>query len=167
HRPAAIPDAAPRRNGDTMSEKNVRLGIIGLGAQGGMYAGVIADGKVAGMSLGAIADTDPAKKELAAEKHPDVPFYDDYVAMLDSGDVDAIVTTVPHYLHPEMTITAIGKGIHALTEKPAGVYTKQVEEMNSFAAAHPETTFAIMFNQRTNPVYADLKALIDSGELGK
>ena len=51
-----------------MSEKNVRLGIIGLGAQGGMYAGVIADGKVAGMSLGAIADTDPAKKELAAEK---------------------------------------------------------------------------------------------------
>src|SRR5699024_2806478 len=95
------------------------------------------------------------------------PFYDDYIAMLDSGDVDAVVTTVPHYLHPEMTITAIGKGIHTLTEKPAGVYTKQVEEMNAFAAAHPETTFAIMFNQRTNPVYTDLKALIDSGELGK
>ncbi|AXK45661.1 Gfo/Idh/MocA family protein [Brachybacterium saurashtrense] len=149
-----------------MSEKTVRLGIIGYGAQGGMYAGVISDGKVEGMSLGAIADTDPAKKELAAEKHPDVPFYDDYLAMLDSGDVDAVVTTVPHYLHPEMTITALGKGIHTLTEKPAGVYTKQVEEMNAFAAAHPETTFAIMFNQRTNPVYTDLKALIDSGELG-
>ncbi|WP_087484262.1 Gfo/Idh/MocA family protein [Brachybacterium massiliense] len=150
-----------------MSEKNVRLGIIGLGAQGGMYAGLLADGKVAGMTLGAIADVDPAKQELAAQKHAGVPFYDDYLAMLDSGDVDAVVTTVPHYLHPEMTIAAIGKGIHTLTEKPAGVYTKQVQEMNDFAAAHPETTFAIMFNQRTNPVYTDLKALISSGELGK
>ncbi|MEE1652030.1 Gfo/Idh/MocA family oxidoreductase [Brachybacterium sp. J144] len=150
-----------------MSEKNVRLGIIGLGAQGGMYAGLLQDGKIDGMTLGAIADIDPAKKELAAEKHPGVPFYDDYVSLLDSGDVDAVVTTVPHFLHAEMTIAAIGKGIHALTEKPAGVYTKQVEEMNAFAAEHPETTFAIMFNQRTNPVYTDLKALIDSGELGK
>ena len=150
-----------------MSQKNVRLGIIGFGAQGSMYAGLLADGKIAGMSLGAIADTDPAKKDAAAEKHAGIPFYDDYIAMLDSGDVDAVVTTVPHYLHPEMTITAIGKGIHTLTEKPAGVYTKQVEEMNDFAAAHPETTFAIMFNQRTNPVYTDLKDLISSGELGK
>lgn len=150
-----------------MTEKNVRLGIIGLGAQGGVYAGFIAEGKVAGMTLGAICDIDPAKKELAAEKHPGIPFYDDYVAMLDSGDVDAVVTTVPHYLHPEMTIAAIGKGVHTLTEKPAGVYTKQVGQMNEFAAAHPETTFAIMFNQRTNPVYTDLKALIDSGELGR
>ena len=149
-----------------MSEKNVRLGIIGFGAQGGMYAGLLADERIEGMTLGAIADVDPAKKDLVAEKHPDTPFYDDYLAMLDSGDVDAVVTTVPHYLHPEMTITAIGKGIHTLTEKPAGVYTKQVEEMNAFAAEHPETTFAIMFNQRTNPVYTDLKALIESGELG-
>lgn len=149
------------------TEKTVRLGIIGLGAQGGMYAGLLADGKVAGMTLGAIADTDPAKKEVASEKYPDVPFYDDYLAMLDSGDVDAVVTTVPHFDHAEMTITAIGKGIHTLTEKPAGIYTKQVEEMNAFAAEHPETTFAIMFNQRTNPVYTDLKELIASGELGK
>jgi predicted dehydrogenase len=46
------------------------------------------------------------------------------------------------------------------------VYTKQVREMNEFAATKPELTFAIMFNQRTNPLYVDLKALLDSGELG-
>lgn len=149
-----------------MTEKNVRLGIIGFGAQGTTYAGFIADGRVEGMSLGAICDIDAEKKALAAEKHPGAPFYEDYIAMLDSGDVDAVVTAVPHFDHPELTITAIGKGIHTLTEKPAGIYTTQVEEMNSFAAEHPETTFAIMFNQRTNPVYTDLKALIDSGELG-
>jgi len=149
-----------------VAQKNVRLGIIGFGAQGTTYAGFIADGRVEGMSLGAICDIDPEKKAVAADKHPGIPFYEDYISMLDSGDVDAVVTAVPHFDHPEMTITAIGKGIHTLTEKPAGIYTKQVEEMNAFAAEHPETTFAIMFNQRTNPVYTDLKALIDSGELG-
>src|SRR5699024_413240 len=109
--------------GDTMATKNVRLGIIGFGAQGGVYAGFLADGKVEGMSLGAICDIDPAKKEAAAQQHPEVPVYEDYIAMLDSGDVDAVVTAVPHFDHPAMTITAIRKGVHTLTEKPAGVYT--------------------------------------------
>ena len=37
----------------------VRLGIIGLGAQGSMYAKFIADGLVPNMVIGAIADIDP------------------------------------------------------------------------------------------------------------
>lgn len=104
--------------------KKVRLGIIGLGAQGGTYAGFIDEGKVPNMEIGAICDIDPAKKELAAEKYPNVPFYENYIDMLESGNVDAVVTTVPHYLHPEMGIEALKRDIHALVEKPAGVYTK-------------------------------------------
>ena len=118
------------------------------------------------MEIGAICDIDPAKKELAASQYPDVPFYDDYIAMLDSGDVDAIVTCVPHYLHPEMGIEALKRNIHALVEKPAGVYTKQVKELNEFAASKPELSFAIMFNQRNNPLYKKLKEIVDNGEIG-
>ncbi|RKR19747.1 Gfo/Idh/MocA family protein [Arthrobacter oryzae] len=148
-----------------MSTK-VRLGIIGLGQQGGLYAKLITEGKVPNMVIGAICDTDPAKKELAASQHPDAPFYDDYIAMLDSGDVDAIVTCVPHFLHPEMGIETLKRNIHALVEKPAGVYTKQVKELNEFAASKPELSFAIMFNQRNNPLYQKLKEIVDSGEIG-
>ena len=86
--------------------------------------------------------------------------------MLDSGDVDAVVTCVPHYLHPEMGIAALRHGIHALVEKPAGVYTKQVKELNAFAATNPELTFAIMFNQRNNPLYQRIKEIVDNGEIG-
>ncbi|MEH7012178.1 Gfo/Idh/MocA family oxidoreductase [Neobacillus niacini] len=146
--------------------KNVRLGIVGLGAQGGAYAGFIAEGRVKNMVIGAICDNDPDKKAVAAEKYPEVPFYDNYTEMLESGDVDAVVTCVPHFLHPEMGIEALSKNIHALVEKPAGVYTKQVKELNEFAATKPELTYAIMFNQRTNPLYQKLKELIDSGEIG-
>jgi len=115
--------------------KHVRLGIIGLGQQGGAYAQFITDGLVPNMVIGAICDTDPAKKELAAARYPDAPFYDDYITMLESGDVDAVVTCVPHFLHPEMGIETLKRNIHALVEKPAGVYTKQVRELNEFAAA--------------------------------
>ena len=80
--------------------------------------------------------------------------------------MDAVVTTVPHYLHPEMGIAALKAGIHALVEKPAGVYTRQVAELNAYAAAHPELSFGIMFNQRNNPLYQRLKEIVDNGEIG-
>ncbi len=146
--------------------KKLRLGIIGLGAQGGAYAGFITEGKVPNMEIGAICDIDPEKKKLAAEKYPDIPFYDDYIALIESGDVDAIVTCVPHYLHPEMGINALKRDVHALLEKPAGVYTKQVKELNDFAATKPELTFGIMFNQRANELYQKVKSVIDNGEIG-
>ena len=145
--------------------ESTRLGIIGLGAEGGMYAHLLAQGKVPGMELGAICDILPEKKEQADAYG--VPFYADYKEMIDSGEVDAVVTTVPHYLHPEMGIYALQQGIHALVEKPVGVYTKQARAVIDFAKTKPELKFGVFFNQRTNPLYIDLRNLIQSGELGK
>ncbi|MDN5795863.1 MAG: Gfo/Idh/MocA family oxidoreductase [Intrasporangium sp.] len=144
----------------------VRLGIIGIGTQGSMYAQLISTGAVPNMTIGAIADTDPAALERAATAYPDVPRYDDYSHLLASGQVDAVVTTVPHYLHPEMGIAALTAGLHVMVEKPAGVYTAQVRRLNEFAATKPDLTFAIMFNQRNNPLYQRIKQIVDAGEIG-
>ena len=65
-----------------------------------------------------------------------------------------------------MGIHALQHGIHVLLEKPAGVYTKQVEELNAVAATKPELTFAIMFNQRNNPLYRKIKEIISTGGNG-
>lgn len=148
-----------------MAEK-VRLGIIGFGAQGGFYARLIAEGKVPNMDIGAICDVDQDKRDAAAEKHPGVRIFSDYIEMMESGDVDAVVTCVPHYIHPEMGINSLQRGIHALVEKPAGVYTAQVKELNEFAASKPDLTFAIMFNQRNNPLYQRVKQIVEDGEIG-
>lgn len=147
--------------------QTVRLGIIGLGQQGGMYAQVITQGMVPHMSIGAICDRNADKRELAQSTYPDVPVHEDYLDMIASGDVDAIVTTVPHYLHPEMGMAALDRGVHALIDKPAGVYTKQANQLIAFAGTKPELTFGMMFNQRTNPLYQRLKAIVDAGEIGR
>ncbi|MFD2654681.1 Gfo/Idh/MocA family protein [Gracilibacillus thailandensis] len=144
----------------------VRLGIIGLGQQGGAYGNMIKEGRISNIEIGAICDNDPEKKKRADQEFPGVPFYQDYIEMLNSGNVDAIVTCVPHYLHPEMGIEALERDIHALLEKPAGVYTKQVKEINQFAKTKPDVTYAIMFNQRTNPLYQKVKEIIDNREIG-
>jgi predicted dehydrogenase len=144
----------------------VRLGIIGFGAQGSMYAQFITEGMVPNMTLAAVADTDPARRALIVERYPDAQVFEDHIAMLESGAVDAVVTCIPHYLHPEVAMDALSRDVHVLVEKPAGVYTAQVRELNEYAASKPELTFAIMFNQRNNPLYVALKEIIDSGQIG-
>ncbi|MEM7536061.1 MAG: Gfo/Idh/MocA family oxidoreductase [Chloroflexota bacterium] len=155
----------------------VKLGIIGFGAQGAFYANLLTgQSPFPGMpasgitpdaiELGAVCDIAPAAKATCAEKFPDVPFFEQWQEMVTSGSVDAFVITLPHYMHPEIAMFALDHGLHTLVEKPAGVYTKQVREMNEFAATKPELTFAMMFNQRTSPLYQQLKAMISSGELG-
>nr|WP_108872120.1 Gfo/Idh/MocA family oxidoreductase [Tessaracoccus timonensis] len=146
--------------------EQVRLGIIGFGAQGGFYGSLVADGRVPNITVTAVCDIDEAKREAVAKVLPEAKFYDDHVAMLESGDVDAVVICVPHYLHPEMAIDAMERDLHVLVDKPAGVYTAQVEKMNEFAKSKPELTFAIMFNQRNNPLYQYVRELVASGELG-
>lgn len=144
----------------------VRLGVVGFGQQGGLYATLLADGRVPHMVLGAVADTDPARREASQAAHPDVPVHEDLASMLTAGQVDAIVTTVPHYLHPQMGIAGLRAGVHVLIDKPVGVYTKQARELVEAARTTPELTFGIMFNQRMNPLYRRLKEIVEAGEIG-
>ena len=73
---------------------------------------------------------------------------------------------VPHYLHPILGMESLKNGFHVLVEKPAGVYTKAVRQMNAAADASNKV-YGVMFNQRTNPVYQKVKELMESGELGE
>jgi len=151
---------------NTVQTDKVRLGIIGLGTQGSMYAKFITDGLVPNMVVSAISDINPDRAAFAATEYPNARFFENHLDLLDSGEVDAIVTCVPHYLHPQMGIDALTRDVHALVEKPAGVFTKQVAELNAFAATKPQLSFGIMFNQRNNPLYVRLKEIVDNGEIG-
>ncbi|MBE6937985.1 MAG: Gfo/Idh/MocA family oxidoreductase [Ruminococcaceae bacterium] len=151
-----------------MENKVVKLGIIGLGNMGSGHAKSIVGGATPEIRLVAAADIDPAKLEKAKEYLPEtVKLFSTAEEMLDSGLIDAAIVAIPHYDHPKYVIACLEKGIHVMCEKPAGVYTKQVREMNAVAAAHPETVFAMMFNQRTNHIYRKMRELVQSGKYGQ
>jgi predicted dehydrogenase len=147
--------------------KTRRLGIVGLGAQGSLYAELIYGGTIPNLELGAICEGNPATRQIVESKYPAAACYHDYLTMLDSSTVDAVIICVPSYLHPQMGIEALQRGNHVLLDKPAGIYTKQVKELNAVAATKPELTFAIMFNQRANPLYRKIKEIVSSGAIGE
>ncbi len=145
----------------------VRIGIIGIGNMGRGHCKTILDGKVPGMELTAVADCKEVRREWAKENLPEnVQIFDDGDKLIEAGDVDAVLVATPHYDHPRLVIKALEKGLHAISEKPAGVYTKQVRQMNE-VAAKSDKVFAMMFNQRTNCTYRKMKEIVDSGNYGE
>ena len=148
----------------------VRLGIIGIGNQGGNYSRSLTSDPAwcPEIKLTAVADKNPARLEWAkATLGEDVARFDDAIAMLDSGLIDACVVSIPHYDHPKYVMECMKRGIHVMCEKPAGVYTKQVREMNEEAKKHPDVVFGMMFNQRTNCLYRKMRELVQSGKYGR
>lgn len=145
----------------------MKLGIIGIGGMGTNHVNSLLSGWVPNMELTAVADIRQSRLDWANKNLPDTVFiFDDGRKLIDSKTCDAVLIATPHYLHPEYVIYALRHGVHAISEKPAGVYTKQVREMNE-VAEKSDKTFAIMLNQRTNCIYRKLHDMIQSGELGE
>ena len=149
--------------------KKVRFGIVGIGNQGTYYANLLKDNKVENGILVALCDNDIEKLQIAKDKFGDiegVKFYDNYLSMLDDNVCDAVLVETPHYDHPEIVIECLKRDINVICDKPAGVYTKQVREMNEYAKTS-KALFTMMFNQRTNCIYRKMKEMIDEGMIGE
>ncbi len=149
--------------------RKIRIGIIGIGNMGSAHAACIGRGEIEGMVLTAVCDIALERRQWAASTFSDaetpVTIFEDYNELLQSGLVDGVIIATPHKLHPVIAKAAFSAGFHVLTEKPAGVSVSQVQEMNRAARASGKA-FGIMFNQRTNELFAKAKELVQSGALG-
>ena len=144
----------------------VRLGIIGVGNMGSSHIKNYLKGTMPEIEITAVCDIKPDRLDWAKEQLPDVKTFDNASALMDSGEVEAVLIATPHYDHPPLVIEALEKNLHVMSEKPAGVYTKQVREMNA-VADKSDKKFGIMFNQRTNCLYRKAHELVHSGKFGE
>lgn len=145
----------------------VRIGIIGTGNMGSHHIEYLSGGEIPGAVLKAVCDVNA--DQLARAKSmagAGVETYEDADELLQSNAIDAVIIATPHYDHPPLAVKAFARGLHVLCEKPAGVYTRQVREMNE-AAEESGLVFGLMFNQRTLGEHRKLKELVASGELGE
>jgi len=141
--------------------QQVRLGIAGVGAIGKHHARTILSGAVPGCVLAAVCDIDPSKLEA----FPGIPAFGSSDEMIQSGLIDAILISTPHYSHTTIGISALGAGLHVLVEKPVSVHKADAKKL---IAAHKSKrqVFAVMFNQRTDPRFLKIRSMVQSGELG-
>jgi predicted dehydrogenase len=143
----------------------LRLAVVGVGAMGSVHARNLLEGKVPGARLSAVCDIDPN----ALDRFGGVERFASLDALLRAEVADALVVATPHYDHPSSAIAGLEAGLSVLVEKPLAVHKADAERMIRAYERRPKQgqIFAEMFNQRTDPRYVKLKALIDGGELGE
>jgi len=146
---------------DLFAGKNIRVGVIGVGAMGAIYARLLQEGKIPGAQLAAVGAT----RQASLEPWKSLATFTDPGALIHSGAADAVVIATPHYSHAPLSIAALKAGLHVLVEKPLTVKKSEAEQI---VAAHRQTdcVFAIMFNQRTDPLYCRLREWTRAGLLG-
>lgn len=145
----------------------VRFGIVGCGNMGTGHAKNFLDGKIPNGVITAFCDINTKKFAFFRERFGDtVGYFDNAEDMFKSGLCDVVIICTPHYSHPDLAILAMDNNLNCIVEKPAGVYTLQVKEMLKRAETS-DKILGIMFNQRTNPAFKKMKAMIEEGEIGE
>lgn len=144
-----------------------RVGIIGVGNMGSAHLRNFINGNIKNAKVTALCDIDETHLYKYKEKLDDeVQYFKNSSELIRSGLVDGVVIATPHYEHPVISIEAFEAGLHVFCEKPAGVYTKNVREMNE-AAEKSGKAFQMNFVLRTNDAYKKIKEMMDNHELGK
>jgi phthalate 4,5-cis-dihydrodiol dehydrogenase len=141
----------------------LRIGIIGAGRVSTAHAR--AAQALARARLAAVAEVDAERRERFSREYG-CPGFERYEEMLGRADVDAVVVALPHWLHAEVTITALDAGKHVLLEKPMAM---TVAECDAMIAAEQRSGRKLMVghSQHFFPVNLAVRQLLGSGELGR
>lgn len=144
---------------------DIRFGIVGIGNIGTLHKNYLCNGEIENARLTCVCDIDKSKLENVKKQNTEIECFDDYHDMMTSGLIDAVIIATPHYLHPEMAIFAFQNGLNVIVEKPVGVFTKDVLQMNEVAKRSGKV-FSSMFCVRTDPCFQKIRQLVSNGELG-
>ena len=146
----------------------VRTAVIGVGNIGSIHARQIFAGNIRGMELAALCDTDREKCRGFETVFPGVPVFASDGELFENSrrlGLDAVIVSVPHRFHTEIAEAAFARGLHVLCEKPEAVELRCARRLNEIAARSGKV-FGIMFNQRTEPLFARAREIIKSGAMG-
>jgi UDP-N-acetylglucosamine 3-dehydrogenase len=145
-----------------MSDRQLSIGIIGLGEIGQLHARAFAACERARLVAVADLSTGPVAQ---AQQQFGVPGYDDHRRLLDDPSVEAVVICLPHDLHFPVGTDALERGRHVLMEKPLALDIGQAGRLVDVARASG-ITLAVGHNQLFYPPYRRAKAALVEGSLG-
>lgn len=116
--------------------KKVRMGMVGIGHQGGSHLGNFL--RIDSVEIKAVCDirlekVEWAQKEVEKAGQPKPKAYArgdrDFVRMCEEEDLDLVFTATPWRWHVPVCVTAMKTGKHAATEIPAAVTIDECWEL--------------------------------------
>src|SRR5690606_32532798 len=118
--------------------------------------------------LAALVSGDPVKREELSKRYgvEKACAYEEYDALLKSGDIDAVYIALPNSMHCDYAVRAARAGVHVLVEKPMALTEEECERM---ARAARDSGTKLMVAYRLHFERANLEAIevARSGRIGE
>jgi myo-inositol 2-dehydrogenase / D-chiro-inositol 1-dehydrogenase len=149
-----------------MTTAILNVGIAGLGRLGKRHAEQLAR-HTPGARLVAACSPVAAELEWARSELGVARCHGSLEAMLADPDVHAVVLVTPTTLHADQTSACLRAGKHVFVEKPLSLDVATCEAVEAVARNCPQLVAMVGFVRRFDPSYAEAKAAIDKGELGR
>jgi predicted dehydrogenase len=145
--------------------EDVNVGIVGGGRQGWRRARALES--FADDRLVAVADRVAAVAERLATAY-DAESHDDWSALLDRNDVDAVLVCTPPDSHAEITVAALERSRHVLVEKPLARSVAEAAPVVTAAQAALArgVVCAVGFNYRHHLAIQQARRWVDEGAIG-
>lgn len=147
-----------------MQQRTVGVAVIGGGIMGSAHAAAVAADPRARLVGVASLPLESARELAARFGAPHAS--DDYTVVLDNDEVDLVIVATPDHLHTEIVVAAAEAGKAICVEKPLA--TSLADADRAIAAVDRAGVPAMtLFNHRWIPSYAQAKAELETGRLGR
>lgn len=145
---------------------SVRIAVLGAGVMGTDHARIIA-GDLPGAVLQVVCDASEVRARSVAEECGAVDVATDPMTVIGRADVDAVLIASPDHTHAALTLAAIEAGKPVLCEKPLAPDTVNCLKIIEAETRVGRRFVQIGFMRRFDPSYAEMKAALSDGLLGR
>lgn len=143
----------------------VNIGVIGTGMIGTTHARRL-NSVIAGSNVTAVTDLDSERAAALAAEVGAVAT-ESAADLIRRDDVDAVVITTPGFTHAEYVLDTLSVGKPMLCEKPLATKIEDAEAIMAAEGKIGKRLIQVGFMRRFDPGYLEVKAAIDSGEIGE
>lgn len=140
----------------------LNLAVVGCGDIAGFMA--LVSKLVRQVRLSACCDVNADRARRFAGRYRIPQVYTDYAELLTTASVEAVYLAVPHYLHYEMIVAALGAGKAVFVEKPV---TRTLEEGRKLIELAADRKVGVNYQNRYDSGCYALGRAVQSGVLGR
>ena len=149
-----------------MATKKIRIGLVGAGANTRLrhIPGLRDQPEV---EILAVCNRRPESTSASAREFGIPKTYAHWEELLADPDIDAVLIGTWPYLHCPITLAALERGLHVLTEARMSMNAAQDHQMLQAAQKHPELVTQIVPSPFGLKGHDVVRELIESGYLGE
>ncbi|GAC1431042.1 MAG: inositol 2-dehydrogenase [Ktedonobacteraceae bacterium] len=148
-----------------MPTQSLKIGLIGAGRMGHVHAAHLTAG-IPSAELVTVADVFEENARQCAKRYSIPSTTQDYHALLNSRDIEAVVICSSTDTHARIIEEAAQAGKHIFCEKPIALDLSSIDRALA-AVAHANVKLQLGFNRRFDASYRRVHQAVEQGEIGR